>query len=59
MGAIGSEGATSKGKSVSEALILESVNLQYDTDCSLNYKFNTRKLQVQNMSITCCVHKLF
>ena len=36
------------------------------TDCSLNYKFSTCKLQAQNMGITwpcmgrtCCVHKLF
>ena len=39
-----------KGKSLSEALIFASTNPQYDdrvTDCSLNYKFNTRKFQAQ------------
>ena len=29
------------------------------TNCSLNYKFSTWKLQAQNMLRTCCVHKLF
>jgi hypothetical protein len=29
------------------------------TDCSLNYEFSIRKLQVQNMSRTCCLQKLF
>ena len=29
------------------------------TDCSMNYEFSTRKLQEQNMSRTCCLHKLF
>ena len=38
------------GKSVSEALILASVNPQYDS--SLNFEFSTRKIQVQNMLCT-------
>ena len=29
------------------------------TDCSMIYEFSTRKLQEQNMSRTCCLHKLF
>ena len=29
------------------------------TDCSLNYKFSTWKLQAQNTLRTCSVHKLF
>ena len=28
------------------------------TDCSLNYKFNTRKFQAENRERTCCVEKL-
>ena len=33
------------GKSLSEALIFASTNQQFVTDCSLNYKFNTRTFQ--------------
>ena len=40
------------GKSFSEALILGSVNPQYDNRCSLNYEFSTSKIQVQNMLCT-------
>ena len=29
------------------------------TDYSMIYEFSTRKLQEQNMSRTCCLHKLF
>ena len=29
------------------------------TDCSINYKFSTRKQQGENMSRTCFAHKLF
>ena len=37
---------------MSEALILPSTNPQYDHIFSLNCKFSTRKLQVQNMLCT-------
>ena len=37
------------GYSLSEALILASLTQNMTTDCSLNYKFSTRKLQVRYM----------
>ena len=40
-------------------LFLHQITNNMTTDCSLNYKFSTWKLQTQNMSRTCCVHKLF
>ena len=45
---------TFTGKSVSEAVILAPTNPQYDDriDCSLNYDFSTRKLQVHYMLCT-------
>ena len=39
--------AVSTGKSLSEAFDFASTNPQYDEDCSLNYKFNTCKIQAQ------------
>ena len=47
------------GKSLSEALILASTNPWYDDRSSLNYKFITRKLQVQNMLCTQIVFVVF
>ena len=58
-GGCGVHRGTCTGKSLSDALILASTNPQYDNDCSLNYEFSTWKLQAQNMSRTCCLHKLF
>ena len=40
-------------------LFLHQLTHNMTTDCSLNYKFNTWKLQSQNMGRTCCVHKSF
>ena len=47
------------GKFVSEALILTQLTQNMTTDGSKNYEFNTRKLQVENKSRSCCVQKLF
>ena len=38
---------------------LPQITHNMTTDCSLNYEFSTWKFQAQNMSRTCCVHKLF
>ena len=46
------ETASSTGKSLPEALILGSTNLQYDKRLFI-------ELQAQNMGRICCVHKLF
>ena len=44
--------ASVTGKSVSEALILESVTPNMTTDCSLIYNFLPRKIHIQNMLCT-------
>ena len=40
------------GKSLSEYLFLYQLTHNMTIDCSLNYKFSTRKLQVQYMLCT-------
>ena len=39
--------------------LITTVTHNMTTYCSLNHEFSTWKLQVQNMSRTCCVQKLF
>ena len=48
-------GGCSTGKSFSEALILASVNPQYEKKCSLIYQFLHENYKLR----TFCVHKLF
>ena len=40
-------------------LFLDQLTHNMTKDCSMIYEFSTRKLQKQNMSRTCCLHKLF
>ena len=40
-------------------LFLPQLTHNMAKDFSLNYKFSTLKFQAQNMSRTCCAHKLF
>ena len=47
------------GKSLSEALIFVSTNPQYDGRLSIELQIQYMKIQAQNMSRTCCLHKLF
>jgi hypothetical protein len=40
-------------------LFIHQLTHNMTKDCSMIYKFSTRKLKEQNMSRTCCLHKLF
>ena len=46
------------GKSLSEALIFASTNLQYDNRLFIELPVKYMKLQAHNALRTCCVHKL-
>ena len=54
---------TITGKSFSEALILKSINPQYDDRLYIELPFQYMKIpsseHVKNMLRTCCLHKLF
>ena len=48
-----------RGKSLSEALIFASTNLQYDDRLFIELQVQYMKIPFQNMERTCCVQKLF
>ena len=47
------------GKSLSEALIFASTNLQYDDRLFIELKIQYMKIPSSNLGRTCCVQKLF
>ena len=47
------------GKSLSEALIFESTNPQYDDRLFIELQVQYMKSPSSNLGRTCCVHKLF
>ena len=49
----------STGKSLSEALIFESTNPQYDYRLFIEVQVQYMKIPSSNLGRTCCVHKLF
>ena len=49
----------STGKSLSEALIFASTNLQYDDRFLIELQVQYMKIPSSNLGRTCCVQKLF